>query len=68
MLTFVAQGDPTEAPSPDDYDGSGPQLRSDAQNYGRHLDTEHGRSLHQMQLRFEAGFRKKPMSKEIRPS
>jgi len=57
-----------EAQASDDYDGSGPVLRSDAQNYGRHVDTEHGKSIHQMQLRFESAFRKKPMSKEIRPS
>jgi len=50
---------------PDEFDGRGPPLRSDAQNYGRRLNTDHGKSIHQMQLRFESGFRRKPMSKEI---
>jgi len=64
-LLVLVQGDPVENDASDKADGSGPTLRSDARNYGRHLDTEHGKSIHQMQLRFESGFRRRPMSKEI---
>ena len=59
------QGDPIEEQPADEYDGRAPELRSDAQNYGRHLDTEHGKLMHRMQMKFESGFRRKPMSKEI---
>jgi len=59
------KGDRLEETTGDQFDGQVPQPRSDAQNYGRHIDTEHGQAIHRMQMKFESGFRRKPMSKEI---